>query len=165
MEIERKFLIKNIDNLDLNKYEKKHITQDYLYKDKYTAIRKRMIVKDNKVRYVYTVKTKATGISAHEIENEISREEYDSLRINANFNTIDKIRYVIPYKNGLKIELDVFNGCYKGIIFAEIEFESEEQAKDTEMPDWFGNELSCKLTNSDMAVKDVGEIFNIIKNM
>ena len=34
MEIERKFLINNIDNLDLTKYKKKSIIQDYLYFDR-----------------------------------------------------------------------------------------------------------------------------------
>ena len=40
MEIERKFLIKDISNLDLSNYHHKTIIQDYLYIDKFTAIRK-----------------------------------------------------------------------------------------------------------------------------
>ena len=165
MEIERRFLINNIEDIDLDKYEKKHIIQDYLYKDKFTAIRKRMIKKENVVKYVYTVKTKAKGIAINEIEHEISKEEYESIHTNPKFNTIDKIRYVIPYVEGLKIELDVFNGCYNGIIFAEIEFKNEEQAQHTKLPKWFGSELSCKLTNSDMAVSQVDEILKKIDNI
>ena len=41
MEIERKFLVNNIDNLDLTKYKKKNIIQDYLYFDKFSCIRNR----------------------------------------------------------------------------------------------------------------------------
>lgn len=41
MEIERKFLVKDILGIDLSKYSRKQIVQDYLYKDLYTIIRKR----------------------------------------------------------------------------------------------------------------------------
>ena len=41
MEIERKFLVKNINELDLSKYNHKTIIQDYLYIDRFTAIRRR----------------------------------------------------------------------------------------------------------------------------
>ena len=43
MEIERKFLINNIENLDLTKYKKKSMSQDYLYFDRLSCIRKRKI--------------------------------------------------------------------------------------------------------------------------
>ncbi len=165
MEIERRFLINNLSNINLENYKKKHIVQDYLYKDQFTAIRKRLIEENNLIKYVYTVKIRAEGISVNEIEKEISKDEYDALKVQPQFNTIDKMRYIIPYKDGLKIELDVFKGCYEGIIFAEIEFKSEEQAKNVEIPEWFGKELSCKITNSDMAVRDVNEILKMIKDV
>ena len=46
MEIERRFLVKDLSKLDLSKYKHKRIIQDYLYKDKFTAIRKRKTVVD-----------------------------------------------------------------------------------------------------------------------
>ena len=58
---------------------------------------------------------------------------------------------MIPYKDNLTIELDVFHGVYEGIIFAEIEFESEEQAYNIELPKWFGKDISSIVTNSNMA--------------
>lgn len=49
MEIERKFLISDLSKIpDLNKYKKKEIIQNYLYKDIYTAIRKRLIIENRK---------------------------------------------------------------------------------------------------------------------
>ena len=69
MEIERKFLVNNIDNLDLTKYKKKNIIQDYLYFDKLSCIRK--IKSNNEIKYTYTIKTDNAGISVNEIEKEI----------------------------------------------------------------------------------------------
>lgn len=163
MEIERRFLINNLNNLDLSQYKHKHIIQDYLYKDRFTAIRKRKTVIENNVSYTYTIKTKKIGISVNELENDISKDEYHSLKVNPNFNHIDKTRYIIPYINNLNIELDVFNDNFNGIILAEIEYESENQANIIQIPDWFGNEITNKLTNSDMASRPIHEIFKIIK--
>lgn len=163
MEIERRFLIKNLNNLNLLNYKHKQIIQDYLYIDLFTAIRKRKIIEYNSVKYTYTVKTNKIGISINEIEKEITEKEYNQLNLNPNFNQIDKIRYIIPYKENLNIELDVFNKNYSGIIFAEIEFKNEKQANIINLPNWFGNEISNKITNSDMACKSIDEIFQIIQ--
>lgn len=165
MEIERKFLISNIDNLDLTKYKSKEIIQDYLYVDNFTAIRKRNVTEEKDNIFTYTVKTNKVGIKVNEIETKITKEQYENLKINEDFNQIDKTRYIIPYKDNLKIELDVFHGIYDGLIFAEIEFESEEQAKNIKLPDWFGKELSYNITNSEMAIKSVREIIKKIENI
>lgn len=164
MEIERKFLIKDLNKLDLSKYQHKTIVQDYLYVDNFTAIRKRKISENNINKYTYTIKTSKVGISVNEIEKDILEDEYNNLTLNPNYNTIEKERYIIPYEK-YNIELDVFKGVYQGIIFAEIEFPSEDLAFNIKLPDWFGQELSCKITNSEMAVKPVNKILNILKNV
>ena len=70
-----------------------------------------------------------TGISVNEFEKEITKEEYESLKINENFYTLTKDRYIIPYLDNLKIEIDIFHGIYEGIIFAEIEFKDEKTSE------------------------------------
>ena len=165
MEIERRFLIKDISSLDLSKYNHKKIIQDYLYKDNFTAIRKRQTIKNDNTIYTYTVKTNKTGLSVNEIEQVITFEQYRDLKLNPNFNHIDKTRYLIPYTDNLTIELDIFNDNFNGIIFAEIEFFNENQANNIKLPNWFGPEISNKLTNSDMASKPIAEIFDIITNV
>lgn len=162
MEIERKFLIKDLNKLDLSKYQHKTIVQDYLYVDNFTAIRKRKISENNINKYTYTIKTSKVGISVNEIEKDILEDEYNNLTLNPNYNTIEKERYIIPYEK-YNIELDVFKGVYQGIIFAEIEFPSEDLAYEVKFPNWFGPELISKITNSEMAVKPVNKIFNILK--
>ena len=166
MEIERKFLvnINSIKNIIENKeLVRKEITQDYLYYDKFTAIRKRKIVYNNlETKYFYTIKTGHKGLSTNEIENEISLSEYNVLCINNNYHTLSKTRIIYPYLDDLKVEIDIFHGEYTGFVFAEIEFLSEEQAKNTSLPDFFGKELTNKITNAEMATMEIARIKDII---
>ena len=164
MEIERKFLISDISKIDLNldNYKCKIIQQDYLYVDKLTAIRKRKIAIDNVDKYYYTIKTGKNGISVNEIENNIDKLTYDSLSVNATYNCILKKRYFIPYIEDLIIELDIFEGIYNGLIFAEIEYKYENQANHIELPKWFGKDISNLVTNSDMAIKSSKTIFDLL---
>ena len=165
MEIERRFLVKDVNSLNLAQYNHKQIIQDYLYKDTFTAIRKRQTINNNTITYTYTVKTNKVGLSVNEIEQVITPQQYNNLKLNDSFNTINKTRYLIPYTNNLTIELDIFNDNFSGIAFAEIEFESEEQANNTVLPSWFGPEISNILTNSDMASKPISQIFKIIQDV
>lgn len=158
MEIERKFLITDLSSINLNDYTRKEIIQDYLYSDLFTAVRKRHIIQDNKHKYVYTVKTGKNKYSVNEIEKEITKQEYDNLNVCKSYRTISKTRYNIPYIDGLIIELDIFHDEYDGVVFAEIEFKSEEQANSIELPKWFGKELSTKLTNAMMAKMSIEEV-------
>ena len=174
MEIERKFLVNDLNGINLEEYEYKKMAQDYLYIDKFSVVRiKRLDGLIRKIetakgkKFKYTIKTAKVGISVNEIEREISEEDYAELRkqLNSKYNTIEKTRYIIPYMDNLKIELDVFHGIYEGVIFAEIEFSSEEQAYNTELPKWFGKEVSSKITNSDMAFSNSKDVLKLIEDI
>lgn len=162
MEIERKFLVKDILGIDLSKYSRKQIVQDYLYKDLYTIIRKRKIIKDDNEIYKYTIKTDKNGVTVNEIEKEITKSDYDMLKTIEDYNTINKTRYIIPIENDLEIELDIFHDKFEGIIFAEVEFKDEKQANEFKVPDWFDKEITTEITNADMATMTVDSIFEII---
>ena len=95
MEIEKKFLVKDISHLDLSNYNKIEMVQDYLYIDKLTIVRKRKCIKNNKTTYTYTIKTDKKNLSVNEIEKEITEDEYNSLPINPNYNSLSKTRYII----------------------------------------------------------------------
>jgi len=156
VEIERRFLITDKDTVSklIEEYKstKKTIIQDYIYSDAMTAIRKRKIITESFEKYIYTVKTGRKKISVNEFEEEISKEEYDSIRKNPDRYTIEKDRYVIPYTSNLAIELDIFHGKYEGLVFAEIEFPNEEQAKVTKMPNWFGTEIGGIISNNKLSM-------------
>ena len=161
MEIERKFLVNKLPkNIELSKYSKKEIKQIYLYIDDLSIVRIRKVKENDKEKYTHTVKAGKVGISNEEYENEISKDEFYKLYNNRNKNylVLDKTRYIIPYIDNLKIELDIFHRDYEGLIFAEIEFKSEEQANNIKIPEWFGKDISNIITNSDLALSNTDNI-------
>ena len=136
MEIERKFLIKR-ENLpeNLEQYPSKVIEQGYLCTEPVVRIRKS---NDN---YYLTYKSK--GLMAREEYNlPLTRNAYLHLRPKADGLVISKTRYLIPEKNGLTIELDVFHQEYEGLLLAEVEFSSQEEAESYCPPDWFGEDVT-----------------------
>ena len=165
MEIERRFFIKNIEKVNelISEYKdsKKVIVQDYIFSDIFTAIRKRKIEKNGEIKFIYTVKTGKRNLSVNEYEMEITKEQYDKLEKDENRITIEKDRYFIPYEDELKIELDVFHGAYEGIVFAEIEFETESQAINKKVPEWFDVEIGEKVSN-DMMSKELIDFNKIL---
>ena len=138
MEIERKFTIKMLPQ-NLEQYEKCEIEQAYLCKKPTIRIRK------SNEDYILTYKTKkgltitadATARCNEEVELPLTKEAYEHLKEKADGQTIIKTRYLIPIENHRKIELDVFHGYLDGLMFAEVEFGSEEEAAAYQLPDWF----------------------------
>lgn len=149
MEIERKFLIKK-QNLpqNLETYPFHRIEQGYLCTAPVVRIRKQ----DEDYFLTY----KSRGLMTREEYNlPLTREAYEHLRNKADGIVLSKTRYLIPEKNGLTIELDVFHGVYEGLLLAEVEFSSEEEANAYLPPDWFGEDVtySSKYHNSTLSCK------------
>lgn len=138
MEIERKFTIKQLPK-DIETYEKKEIEQAYLCRKPTIRIRK------SNEDYILTYKSKqglnlpktVTARACEEVELPLNKEAYLHLKEKADGSIISKTRYLIPIENNRKIELDVFHGYLEGLQFAEVEFESEEEAAAYQLPDWF----------------------------
>ena len=136
LEIERKFLIKR-ENLpeNLEQYPSRAIEQGYLCTEPVVRIRKS---NDN---YYLTYKSK--GLLAREEYNlPLTKEAYEHLKPKADGIVISKVRYVIPEKDGLSIELDVFKAPYEGLLLAEVEFPNEEAAHAYQPPKWFGEDVT-----------------------
>jgi CYTH domain-containing protein len=136
MEIERKFLIekKNLPE-NLEKFPCMHIEQGYLCTDPVVRIRRQ----DD--TYYLTYKSK--GLMAREEYNlPLSAEAYEHLKLKTDGIVISKNRYVIPEKDGLKIELDIFHAPYEGLFLAEVEFSSVDEANAYVAPAWFGKDVT-----------------------
>lgn len=146
MEIERKFLIKNIPGT-LEKYEHHIIEQGYLCTDPVVRVRK----SDDSYYMTY----KGKGLLAREEYNlPLNKEAYEHLVSKADGNIIRKTRYLIPLENTeLTVELDVFDAPFAPLIMAEVEFSSLEQADAFTPPDWFAEEVTNdrKYHNSNMS--------------
>ena len=100
--------------------------------------------------YILTYKSKkgiklpedATARCCEEVELPLTKEAYEHLREKADGSIIAKTRYLIPIENNRKIELDIFHGYLEGLIFAEVEFGSEEEAAAFQLPDWFAEDVT-----------------------
>ena len=153
MEIERKFLVNEIPQ-NLDSYKKFEIEQGYISTKPTIRIRK-----INK-KYVLTVKSKfavcksdGDPIINNELECEITEKEYEALKERIDGDLIQKFRYIIPLEQELKAELDVFQGRLLGLVFAEVEFISVEEANNFNKPTWFGRDVSDdrRYRNSEIA--------------
>ncbi|MDO4519699.1 MAG: CYTH domain-containing protein [Eubacteriales bacterium] len=147
MEIERKFLIPK-ENLpkDLASFPCHHIEQGYLCTSPVVRIRRQ----DD----TYYLTYKSAGLMAREEYNlPLDAASYAHLKPKADGIVISKDRYLLPEKNGLTIELDVFNAPYEGLYLAEVEFSSEEEANEYIPPEWFGEDVtySTKYHNSTLS--------------
>lgn len=151
MEIERKYLITK-ENLpaDLTRYPSLEIEQGYLCTGPVVRIRRQN--NDHYLTY------KSGGLMSREEYNlPLSREAYEHLKPKADGIVLSKTRYLIPEKDGLTIELDVFHDIYEGLFLAEVEFSSEEEANSYLPPDWFGQDVtfSAQYHNSTLSRKKI----------
>lgn len=136
IEIERKFLVTSTAFLDEFR-AKNRIIQGYLSSVPERTVRVR--IKGEKGFLTIKGKSSDSGMSRLEWEKEIALEEAEQLLLLCEAGVIDKIRYEIPVGKHL-YEVDVFSGENEGLILAEIELESENEA--FEKPNWLGTEVT-----------------------
>lgn len=151
MEIERKYLVHTLPE-NYQAYPSTHIEQAYLCTSPVIRIRK------EDEHYYLTYKGK--GLLAREEYNlPLTKEAYAHLLPKADGIILSKRRYRIPLTaasasadpagctapspgSGLTIELDIFEGEYDGLILAEVEFPSIEEAGQFTPPGWFGKDVT-----------------------
>jgi adenylate cyclase len=134
MEVERKFLVG--EPPDLGDAESGEIEQGYLAIGSDGEVRLRR--KGEKL--VLTAK-RGSGLARDEAEVELDRESFERLWPLTEGRRLHKRRHLIP-DGDLTIELDVYEGDLEGLLVAEIEFDSEDQARAFEPPGWIGEEVT-----------------------
>lgn len=136
MEIERKFLVDHIP-YNLSMFHCRQIEQAYLNTEPVVRIRQ-----DNDAYYL-TYKSK--GFLVREEYNlPLDKGSYLHLRQKADGIIITKKRYEIPYADKYTIELDIFEGHHAGLILAEVEFDSTDEAEQFPVPDWFSTDVTSR---------------------
>tara|TARA_B110000003_G_scaffold28194_1_gene26610 strand:- start:16197 stop:16643 length:447 start_codon:yes stop_codon:yes gene_type:complete len=138
IEIERKFLVKNLDFIKESN-SKKHIIQGYLSKDPERTVRVR--IEDKKAFLTVKGESFDNGTSRVEIENIISIKDAKDLMKICLSQPIKKVRYIIN-KNDFIFEVDVFKNTNEGLIIAELELNSKDLK--FPKPDWLGKEVTGK---------------------
>ena len=135
VEIERKFLVKLGKNIPKS-IGTLSIAQTYLMTGE-TEIRIRKVLRNTLRESEFYLGIKnGKGLTRKEIEIPISREIFYDISKGYPSKFITKTRTL--YSHGDKtIEIDKFsNKELNGLVIAEIEFESEEEAKGYILPDW-----------------------------
>ncbi len=135
-EIERKFLVKG----DFKPFATKkiRIIQGYLSSVPERTVRVR--IKGDKGFLTIKGIGNKSGASRFEWEKEISVDDAKALLEICEPGIIDKTRYIVPEKSGLKFEVDEFYGDNEGLVLAEIELPSEDYQ--FEKPEWLGEEVT-----------------------
>lgn len=136
MEIERKYLV-TAPPENFRIFPCHTIEQGYLCTKPVVRIRK----EDEEYYLTY----KSQGLMAREEYNlPLTKEAYDHLLKKADGNILTKKRYFIPLGSDstLMIELDVFEGKFKDLMLAEVEFQTEEEARAFTPPSWFGTDVT-----------------------
>ena len=145
-EIERKFLVahqawrESVNTLHV-------FRQGYLSYDSERTVR----VRATEVTGYLTIKGITEGLTRDEFEYEIPLADALALLQLCERPAIEKKRYIVP--NGAHVwEVDVFEGVNEGLVVAEIELGSEDEAFDK--PNWLGNEVSGdrKYSNSALSL-------------
>ena len=145
-EIERKFLVahqawrESVNTIHVYR-------QGYLSYDSERTVR----VRATEVTGYLTIKGITEGLTRDEFEYEIPLADALALLQLCERPAIEKKRYIVP--NGAHDwEVDVFEGVNEGLVVAEIELGSEDEAFDK--PNWLGNEVSGdrKYSNSALSL-------------
>ena len=132
-EIERKFLIKELP--DLNIYEKISYERYFLFINENSEIR----IQKKANKYEFERKENKNNLSSKKQKFEISEEEFEQL---------SKISKQVIIRNSYKISdkpnitIKIYEWKYKGLKRVEVEFENEQEAKLFKPLIWFGKEIT-----------------------
>ena len=133
-ETERKFLVRNEDFRE-SVTESHRISQGYIAHDAGNTVRIRIL--DDKG--ILTIKGPTNGLSRAEWEIDIPLQDAEDLMRLTKSGRIEKTRHIVPAGQRCW-EIDEFYGDNEGLIMAEIELGSEDEA--FERPDWLGKEVT-----------------------
>jgi len=172
-EIERKWIIDNIPE-GLVLPQPSTIIQGYLGISKQEEVRIRQKSKksadsgQDTNKYFLTVKSTGDR-SRNEYEVSIDEKIFEKLLEATRGRVLNKDRYDLPYfsipngkvyKKEYRIELDIYKDKLHGLCTAEVEFKSEEKAKEFKAPNWFGREVTFdrRFKNQSLAIEGLTAI-------
>lgn len=136
-EVERKFLVEQLPD-DLDQYPSERIYQGYLAVDPTgTQVRLRR----RGYHTLLTIKS-GKGLARAEEEFLIDGPRFERLWPATEGRRVEKTRYKLPLDDGLTLELDVFAGALEGLVMAEVEFDSVDEAHAFAPPAWLRPEVT-----------------------
>lgn len=135
LEIERKFLVHKRMDWKRLASSRSHIQQGYFAAVNTVRIR----IRDDRGYLTIKGPSHDGGLSRYEFEKEITLEEARQLMLLCEPGVIDKHRYLVPFGRHT-FEVDEFHGDNEGLVMAEVELGSEDEA--FEKPGFIGMEVT-----------------------
>lgn len=132
-EIERKFFVRQLPSLE--GIQPLHYERYILSNDGEKEVR---IQKVNDT-YTYEEKSSVSDLERTRTKKEITKEEFDTVKAESSGKALIRDRYNIS--SNPEIAIQIYHGDFEGLIRAEVEFDSEEQAKTFKPLDWMGKEM------------------------
>jgi len=142
LEIERKFLIREFPG-SRREFDCSRIDQGY-FPMATRAVEIRLRRKDSK--HYITIKA-GRGRTRQEEEIEIPESKFRALWPLTREARISKKRYKIACE-GRTVEVDVYQGPHRGLITAEVEFDTKRKSHSFRRPEWLGPEITGDLRYS-----------------
>lgn len=133
-EIERKYRV--VGEYKHLAHSSMHIIQGYIASGRRTV---RVRIGDSGAWLTIKGPSRDGGLSRYEWEKQIELKEALELLQLSEGAVIDKERFYVDHA-GHTIEVDEFHGDNEGLVVAEIELGSEDEA--VELPEWLGREVT-----------------------
>ncbi len=134
-EIERKFLVRT-DGWKKAVTSETRIRQAYIAAEPGRSVRIRT---RNDETAQLTIKFGKGMLTRDEFEYSVPHDDALEMLAFAVGNIIEKTRYTVDFE-GFTWEVDVFDGAYRGLVTAEVEMTSEDDAP--ALPTWLGREVT-----------------------
>ena len=147
-EIERKFFVKDMP--DLSGIEPLHYERCFLKRE--NGVEERISKVSDK--YVYEKKAEISELERSREKKEITEEEFNQLKLKAS-EAIIRDRYNIS--SSPEIAIQIYHGRFEGLIRAEVEFETEDEASAFAPPSWMGKEMTGLPIARDSKLLDLSE--------
>ena len=148
IEIERKFVLSDIPRSDV-------LGTGEVFRQGYVAEEDDVAVRVRITQRAATLTVKAgAGLSRTEVEVAISLDEAEALWPHTEGRRIDKTRHRVVHGDlgGHVADIDVYAGALAGLCTAEVEFDSEYDARSFSPPNWFGREVTGEFGWSNSAL-------------
>ncbi|MCP3928506.1 MAG: CYTH domain-containing protein [Bacteroidetes bacterium] len=136
LEIERKFFVNSLPK-GIEQFPFSTLEQGYIAIDS-TGTEVRLRKKDD--QYTLTIKSEG-GLSRKEMETPIFKEQFQILWPATEGKRLRKDRYLLKQEKHT-IEVDIYHLNLKGLMIAEVEFSSEEEANSYTKEAWMGEEVT-----------------------
>ncbi len=159
-EIERKWLVKTLP--DLSQITPIHFERYFVFISDIVEIR----VQQKGTGYEFERKTETSKVSRENQVFPITEAEFRYFKTQSNKGII-RDSYILQTEPEFSIK--IYHGNYKGLIRAEVEFSSENEANSFLPFDWFGPEITTTPLGRDkkliqLSVNQFSELLTLLKS-